>query len=365
MVIGNPFPLKRNAGKSFQGSIVLGKGFIVTSEEAKALIDKHPRNKDVLFPYLNGDDLNNDPQQKPSRWVVNFFDWTEEKARTYSECFEIVERRVKSERQRWKVDDSGNEIIGTYALRKPRVQKWWQYGERAAALYETISKLDQVMVINRHAKYLLISRIRADFVYSEATVVIALNDPKVFSVLSSSVHEAWAWKNSSTMGGGTLRYSATQAFEAFAFPALTSKKVEEIGLTIEAFRKELMLKAVLGLTDLYNIFNRINLDGIEYKHDIYRLRQLHIDLDNIILDAYGWSDIRLNHDFYQMDYLPENDRVRFSIHPDARKLILKRLLLLNHELYSSELASKVTPQKGMRTKDKAQVPNLFSDPAGT
>ena len=50
--------LDANAGKSFIGSYVLGMGFVLEPEEAQALIAKDPRNKDVLFPYLNGEDLN-------------------------------------------------------------------------------------------------------------------------------------------------------------------------------------------------------------------------------------------------------------------------------------------------------------------
>lgn len=57
--LGNPFSIKQNQGKSFQGSIVLGKGFVLEPKEAILLIEKAVKNKDVLFPYLNGDDLNN------------------------------------------------------------------------------------------------------------------------------------------------------------------------------------------------------------------------------------------------------------------------------------------------------------------
>ena len=64
---GNPFRLKANEGKSFQGSIVLGMGFVLEPEEAQRLIEKDARNKDVLFPYLNGEDLNSRPDQSPSR----------------------------------------------------------------------------------------------------------------------------------------------------------------------------------------------------------------------------------------------------------------------------------------------------------
>jgi len=68
-VSGKPYRLAANRDKSFQGSIVLGMGFILTPEEAQALIARNPRNRDVLFPYLNGEDLNSRPDQSPSRWV--------------------------------------------------------------------------------------------------------------------------------------------------------------------------------------------------------------------------------------------------------------------------------------------------------
>ena len=65
-------------------------------------------------------------------------------------------------------------------------------------------------------------------------------------------------------------------------------------------------------------------------HDILHLRELHKQIDKTVLNAYGWEDIYLAHDFYEVDYLPENDRVRYTISPDARKEVLKRLLKLNH-----------------------------------
>ncbi len=74
-IAGNPFRLAANADQSFQGSIVLGMGFVLTPEEAQALIACNPRNKACLFPYLNGEDLNSRWDQSPSRWVINFHDW--------------------------------------------------------------------------------------------------------------------------------------------------------------------------------------------------------------------------------------------------------------------------------------------------
>jgi hypothetical protein len=70
-------------------------------------------------------------------------------------------------------------------------------------------------------------------------------------------------------------------------------------------------------------------------------------MDEAVLDAYGWNDIgglqpsNIHHDFYEVDYLPENDRVRFTIHPDARKEVLKRLLELNHKIHEEEESGRL------------------------
>ncbi|MDW8217289.1 MAG: hypothetical protein RML57_06775 [Acidobacteriota bacterium] len=97
VVTGKPYRLKANAGKAFIGSYVRGIGFVLTPEEAQDLIAKDPKNKDVLFPYLNGEDLNSRPDQSPSRWVINCFDWPLEKAMAYPDCFRIVEEKVLPE----------------------------------------------------------------------------------------------------------------------------------------------------------------------------------------------------------------------------------------------------------------------------
>jgi hypothetical protein len=79
---------------------------------------------------------------------------------------------------------------------------------------------------------------------------------------------------------------------------------------------------------------------------IQKLRSLHTEMDNAVLEAYGWTDIALRHDFYEVDYLPENDRVRFTFHPEARREILKRLLELNHKIHAQEVAEGMLEKKG-------------------
>ena len=394
-VLGNPYPLKQNAGKSFIGSYVLGMGFVLSPEEAEVLITKDPRNKDVLFPYLNGEDLNNDPEQKPSRWVINFFDWTEEKARTYPDCFEIVERLVKPERQRWKLDENGNEIVGTYALRKPLPQKWWIYGEKRPALYETISKVDQVMAIALTSKTVAIGLLASTWIYSHSLGVFAYDQFLYFSYLQSTLHNIWAWFNGSSMKSD-LRYTPSVCFETFPFPQSTSHEeiniIEEAGREYFYFREKLMSDVKIGLTKLYNQFHNSQLTIISIEDEnlqdkifekkygkesiwlkkhltnrscnfsynniverIHKLRTLHIQMDNYILGIYGWNDIKLEHNFYEVSYLPESDRIRFTVHPAVREEILNRLLKLNHQLHKMEISNPYSTQKESTKGNKDNV----------
>src|SRR5262249_21828311 len=67
--LGKPYRLARNAGKSFQGSNILGMGFTLSPIEAQELLRNNPSNNAILFPFLNGEDLNSNYDQSSSRWV--------------------------------------------------------------------------------------------------------------------------------------------------------------------------------------------------------------------------------------------------------------------------------------------------------
>jgi hypothetical protein len=210
------------------------------------------------------------------------------------------------------------------------------------------------------------------------------------------------------MGTGTLRYSGTDAFETFPFISTELDTLENIGKQYHDFRKNLMQLLQLGLTKTYNQFHNkdlvLEVEALEAKafakkygkesgnlwshlqktdnactweeavQGIVQLRALHQTMDEAVLEAYGWHQdseqwgpaIALRHDFYEVDYLPENDRVRYTIHPEARKEVLKRLLLLNHQRYEEEIIQGLHKKKDVQAyyaqKDQ-EVPEgiVFSD----
>jgi hypothetical protein len=103
----------------------LERAFLLEPHEAKLLIASDPRNKECLFPFLNGEDLNSHPQQQPSRWVICFHDWELEQAQQYPDLLRIVEEKVKPERE--KLRDS----IPIQAKRK---KFWWQFASPNSAV---------------------------------------------------------------------------------------------------------------------------------------------------------------------------------------------------------------------------------------
>ncbi|MFF8275416.1 Eco57I restriction-modification methylase domain-containing protein [Streptomyces lateritius] len=324
---GTPHLLVANEAQSFIGSYVLGKGFMLTPEDAQTLIANDPRNADVLFPYLNGEDLNQRPGSTASRWVINFHDWPEERAAEYSSVFEIAEREVKPVRQRKKED-------GSYVLRKPLPQRWWHYADKRPALYAAIADLDRVIVITRVSSTASAALVPARQVLSERVVVFPTDDFGRLATLNSTMHISWSWKHSATMKSD-LVYAPSDCFETFPFPD-PNDAIREAGKHLEQCRHAASSAHDAGLTDLYKLVHARS----ETTPDIEAIRQVHIEVDRAVAEAYGWTDLDLKHGFHTT---PQGER--FTIASDVQIEILDRLLELNHARYKDEV------EKGLHTPE--------------
>ena len=65
--------LKENLNQAFAGTVILGLGFTLSESEAKSMIADDSRNRDILFPYINGKELNSDPEQKARKMDYQLF----------------------------------------------------------------------------------------------------------------------------------------------------------------------------------------------------------------------------------------------------------------------------------------------------
>lgn len=314
---GSPATLAQNAGKSFQGSILLGLGFTfddVNAEKGKAstisemrrLIEKNPLNECVIKPYIGGDENNNSPTHSHRRYAIDFFDrplmrkdsgqsWSRlteetqreqlragivapdypgEVANDWPELIEIVERLVKPDRDPQTRD----------ALR----ERWWQYADKRPGLYSKLSQSAFAMAITQTSPHLAVSILPTDLIYDQKLIVIPINSKSEFSCIQSSVHEVWARFLSGTLGD-TLSYTPTDSFETFPLPPGydSDANLDAAGESYHAHRAATMVATDKGMTKTYNRFH----DPQDKAADIVELRRLHAMMDDAVLRAYGWDDL--------------------------------------------------------------------------
>jgi hypothetical protein len=329
-VDGDPIRLEENAGIAFQGCNVLGLGFVLNPEEAGSWIKRDARNAEVLFPYLNGEELNSHPDSSATRWVIDFNERSLVEASTYEIPISRVEKLVKPER--------------ALNANKQRREVWWRFTRTAPELRKAIANLDQVLVIARVSKTVMPLRVPTGQVFHEKLVVFASESFAFQAVLSSSSHQLWAIKYGTTMRVDPT-YTPERCFEPFPLPKLTSR-LDKAGILLDNTRREVMLRRSLGLTKLYNFINDPAITDASYP-DVARMRAIHVEVDEAVMDAYGWSDVKLDpgfHTYRQME--------RWTVSPAARVEILDRLLEENHRRAVVQEAVSI-PAKAKRKRGKA------------
>jgi hypothetical protein len=356
----DPVPLRDNVGKLLEGSKWVGDGFLLAHQQANSIIAADPASEIVLPAIINGDEINTDPEQKPGRRTVYFSDWPRERASEYRGALKWLVDNVKEYREAHTEE----------ALRR----KWWCYKRPTPDIYAAIRMRPRCLVAAATTKFLNFSAVPTNYIFTHALKVFTTDRWDLYAIVQSTIHEVWARKYSGSLET-RLRYSPSDCFETFAFPEglwqVACSSLAAIGERYHEHRKSLMLSLWLGLTDIYNLFHsrdlspakvgKISKKSAEESErgyaGILELRRLHVELDVAVRHAYGWQNLPLDHDFYQVETLPENDRVRYTISPSARKELLRRLLALNH----SRAAAEETAPKSAKPKRRKKSALLRDD----
>ena len=216
----NPAVLMANAGRSFIGSYLLGMGFtfddtyksgVSTPLAAmRELIARSSPNAERIFPYLGGEEVNDHPEHRYHRFVINFADfplrrsdlgqsWADADERQreawlrtgivphdyaapvaadWPDLLDIVERKVKPERLVQK-DQIGR-------------TKWWLFLRARPELAAALVGKTRTLTIPRVTQHVSFAFLPTNWVLSEQLVVLASNAFSLFCVIQSSSHEVWA-----------------------------------------------------------------------------------------------------------------------------------------------------------------------------
>ncbi|WP_198031866.1 Eco57I restriction-modification methylase domain-containing protein [Bradyrhizobium sp. Ec3.3] len=368
----SPVKLSSNLGACFQGSIILGLGFTLTPLGAKAILQKHPEYAGtVLFPYLIGKEVNSHPIPTPGRWVINFWDWPESKAKTYPDLYEQVLRNVKPERDALK----NNVTAQGYK------DRWWRFGRDGKNLYHAVGRgglfvahptgayprtpLDLVIVFATQAtKYPCFTIVKNESIYANSLGVVASQSFGLLAALSSDLHAIWAFEHGSRLEE-RLRYTHGDIFETFPFPPGVlenrNQSLERVGKKFFDKRQAYLVGKNMGMTKFYNDFH----DAEKRDAQIKELRELQVEMNHEVLKAYGFESIDLAHDFREVGYQPSGKNIRFTISEPARIELLYRLAVLNKLRHERE--SRTPALSARRLSDCVdEIPSdgLFATRAG-
>lgn len=361
----NPKQLIANDGKSFVGSYVLGMGFTFDDSSSaddetpgipspiltmKRLIAQNPKNAEIIFPYIGGEEVNNSPVHKHHRYVINFGERSEEECRQkWPDLMTIVERKVKPKRISLPPKNHWNRQVA---------DQWWLFGADRKELRVAIAGCEQVLACpggSTATKYFSFAFLAPNQVYLNSLCIFRQEAYYLFALLTSRPHDDWSRLNCATFGDG-LRYNSSACFETFPFPAALldhlngdqeaaaqRQTLESIGKHYYKFRAGLMVKNNEGLTTTYNRFH----DPEEIDSQIMELRRLHGEIDQAVLNAYGWSDVSTACGF-GLDYLDIDDDI--SLPPYLHERVDSGNLVFRDADEACDFAGQLQAITGSRRK---------------
>lgn len=278
--------LRANERLSWRGVTVVGKGFIVTPEQAKSLglgriagLEKHIR------PYMNGNDL-----AKTSRnvMIIDLYGLKiEEVQHRFPEVYAWIVDKVKPERDQ-KRDNS-------------RRKNWWIFGRTGEGYRNATAGLRQYIATPQTSRRFFFSFLDTAIIPDDKLVVFAFDDVYSLGILSSKIHKAWTLATGGRLGvGNDLVYIKTVCFDAFPFPNANEEqkaRIRAIAEAIDTHRKQRQEQYPrLTLFNMYAVMEQlyygVNLKpketAISEQGDIPALLKLHAELDAAVADAYGW-----------------------------------------------------------------------------
>lgn len=356
--------------------------------------------RDALRAYLNAHSIQQRPRPTPADVVIDFFDplqrvgldkadaptqlaWLEE---NYPETLRQLRERSPHApeqesvyEQRMKLSDSGSDT--------PHKTFWWLYGSVRQGLRADWRDVDKVIAFPRVVK--IWSPFRLDKYVSadpgkDSLVICPMDklyiaphfNSEHLAISSSFLFEMFTRRRCSSLQT-TFSFTPTEVLPYFPWPWLPqikdgvltrgepSERVRSLlrrrGQQLLDLRTSILehpekyglrREAVGGPTDLYNLYNR---DAPKFS-DLYdnpaiqELRQVHIDLLDTVLRAYGWDDLA---DTVEWDFdRPWICRTpRFVPTLPYRVEMLERLQELNHERfrYEQELLNDLDKRNSQKT----------------
>jgi len=306
--LGMAKKLAENDNLSFQGVVLRGK-FNLTTKEAQGMMaspNPHGRpNSEVIKERCIGKDIGGIPSHS---YAIDFgLDMPLEEAKQYILPFQYIKKNVYPERQK---------------ANQPQARdKWWIHWNPRPQMRKALALIPRYIATSRVGKHRLFIWLDSAILPDTATVIFARADDYFFGVLHSSAHELWSRRMGTQLRDAEsgFRYTSTTTFETFPFPWSPGQEpqddprllaIAQAAQALDQFRQKWLTPDGVGITisekqlqkrTLTNLYNALEDyrqskaalflkwgDGFITLTEMEELHDLHTELDQAVLAAYGW-----------------------------------------------------------------------------
>lgn len=314
--------------KVFQGQTQGHEGFLLGKDEGIKILKQHPKYKEVLKPFLNGDEFVSNYNSQPQRFVIDFTLKNIIEASHYKELYKIIEKKVLPEREAKgkKQKEENEQVLKTNPKAKVNkhhlnfLNSWWQLSYGRDDMLKAKDNLKKYIAISNVSQRPIFEFVSSEINPSHLINLFAFEDDYSFGILQSKSHWEW-WNVKCSTLGGTFRYTTDSVWDTFPFPQTPTesqiKKVAEAAKTLRQERTKTMQQHKMSLRDLYRLLEQPGKNPI---------KDLHTTLDKAVLEAYGFTtkEKTISTDF-----------------------ILENLLALNHEVAAKEKRGEKVQRPGL------------------
>jgi hypothetical protein len=275
-----PLKANQNPKPCFEGQQPGHDGFRLEAQERDQLISKDAKSAEVIFPYLNGDELLSGDCKYIPRSIIDFENRSMDVAARYKLAFEHLKKAVLP---KWQANaaDEKSKTGKDAGEHQNRLKTWWLLKRPREAMLEAIRPLPRYIVCARVTKRPIFEFLHSHIRPDSSLTVFTFADDYSFGILQSGIHWLWFTTKCSTLTE-RFRYTSDTVFDTFPWPQSPTLKniraVAEAALALRTLRHEIMQANGWSLRELYK--------SLETPGE-NRLRTAHAALDTAVRAAYG------------------------------------------------------------------------------
>jgi type I restriction-modification system DNA methylase subunit len=284
----------RDPKKVFQGQTHGHEGFLLTKAEGVKLLNKNPEYKDVLKPFLVGEELVGNKNAQPGRFVIDFSQMDILKASTYKDVYKIIEKTVLPEREtRGKEQEEVNKEL----LRnnpKAKVNKhhinfyrnWWKLSYGREEMLKERDGLKRYIACARVTQRPIFEFFESFINPNDKVMAFMFEDDYSFGIIQSGIHWKWFLEKCTTLGE-TPNYNSAAIWDTFPWPQNpTETQIRKVASTAKALhtqRTAALRQYNMSLRNLYRLLEQPGANPI---------KDLHTALDKAVMEAYGFDNTK-------------------------------------------------------------------------